>query len=57
MNPKVPDLAEDSIFEDASPELFGDKFAKEAKKGRTNSNALTEPRVEVEATIFTTAAL
>lgn len=32
MNPKLVDMAEkDAIFEDAAPELFGDKFAKEAK--------------------------
>lgn len=33
MNPKLSDLAEkDAIYEDAAPELFGDKFAKEAKE-------------------------
>ena len=32
MNPKLVDMAEsDTIFEDAAPNLFGDKFAKEAK--------------------------
>ena len=33
MNPKLVDMAEaDTIFEDAAPDLFGDKFAKEAKE-------------------------
>ena len=33
MNPKLSDLAEkDAIYEDAAPELFSDKFAKEAKE-------------------------
>ena len=32
MNPKLVDMAEsDTIFEDAAPNLFGNKFAKEAK--------------------------
>ena len=32
MNPKLVDMAEsDTIFEDAAPNLFDDKFAKEAK--------------------------
>ena len=32
-NPKLSDLAEkESIYEDAAPELFGDKFVKEAKE-------------------------
>ena len=32
MNPKLVNMAEsDTIFEDAAPNLLGDKFAKEAK--------------------------
>ena len=33
MNSKLSDLAKkDAIYEDAAPELFSDKFAKEAKE-------------------------
>ena len=60
MNPKFSDLAEkDAIYEDAAPELFSDKFAKEVKECEEQLRCLelVEPWDEEKVIIFSTATL
>ena len=43
MNDKVIELSEkDSIYEDATPTLFGDQFAKKQKLGKSSSDVWIE---------------